>query len=148
MLIGLTVLADGTDYSSAMTCFFCGRPPWQHWCNEHQGTGCYIQHCCFHHNLLPPMYLNRHTIFSHHPFVKPCFAGDPSLSIIHHPSWHENPITKCPNKVRRQRLRPTGVHTHKEVFENYPGLFSRPSELDAMAKTLDKEGRMSESGLQ
>ena len=50
-----------------------------------------------------------------------------------------NALNHCPGQVRRQRLRPTGNHTHKDVFENYPGLFSLTSELDAMAKKLDKE---------
>jgi hypothetical protein len=41
--------------------------------------------------------------------------------------------------VRRKRLKDTGFHEHKDVFENYPGLFVLPSDLDAMARLLDKE---------
>ena len=54
-------------------------------------------------------------------------------------AWHKNTLANCPKQVRHHRLRPTGAHTHKEVFENYPGLFTLPSELDEMAQMLDKE---------
>lgn len=68
----------------------------------------------------------------------PIFAcGLPSSS--HALPFRNDALSECPKQVRRHRLRPTGPHTHKEVFENYPGLFNLPEDLDAMAKKLDRE---------
>ena len=128
---------DGYYYYLAMTCIHCGLPLWQHWFDGRHGAACCAVLLRFHRDLLPPAYLNQHIIYSHNPFVTPIFAGDGSSSYMH--PLFKNALSKCPNQVRRHRLRPTGPHTHKEVLENYPGLFSLPSELDAMAKKLDKE---------
>jgi hypothetical protein len=68
----------------------------------------------------------------------PIYAGDgPSSSFM--PPLQKTALSKCPNQVRRHRLRPTGPHTSKEVFENYPGVFSLDADVEAMAKKLDRE---------
>jgi hypothetical protein len=72
---------------------------------------------------------------SPHHFVATCFSCAPFL----HPAVRVHALTHCPKQVRRKRLKDTGLHEHKDVYENYPGLFILPSDLDAMAGLLDKE---------
>ena len=68
----------------------------------------------------------------------PIHAGDsPSSSFVS--PLRKTALSKCPNKVRRHSPRPTGPHTSKEVFENYPGVFSLDADVEAMAKKLDGE---------
>ena len=56
-----------------------------------------------------------------------------------HPFWRIHALTSCPSQVRKQRLKATGNHEHKDVCDNYPGLFHLPSELDAVGAKLDEE---------
>ena len=104
-----------------MTCFCCGLPPWQHWFDRARGVSCCVP-LCYRYGLLPlTSNLNRQYIYSHS--VKQRLTD----------------LVNCPNQVRRQRLLKTGAHTHKDVYENYPGLFSLKTELDAVAANLDTE---------
>ena len=53
---------------------------------------------------------------------------------------HLTALTECPHQERRHhRLRPTGPHTHNEVFKNYPRFFTLPLELDAMWNLIEKK---------
>jgi hypothetical protein len=115
-----------------MTCYGCGFPPWQHWFNP-RGEAC----CCsFHQRSSDYMNTNsKQQTHSPHHFVATCFSCAPFL----HPAVRVHALTHCPKQVRRKRLKDTGLHEHKDVYENYPGLFILPSDLDAMAGLLDKE---------
>jgi hypothetical protein len=115
-----------------MTCYGCGFPPWQHWFNSMGEACCCSLHQQNSHYWTPTLQQQTH---SHHHFVAPCFSYAPFL----HPAIRVDALNKCPKKVRRQRLKPVKNHEHKDVFENYPGLFTLPSDLDAMAALLDKE---------
>ena len=103
------------------TCYYCGLPPWQHWFDRARGVSCCVP-LCYRYGL-PPItsYFKRQYIYSHN--VKQRLTA----------------LANCPNQVRRQRLRQTGAHTHKDVYENFPGLYTLQTELDEVAETLDKE---------
>ena len=118
--------------SKAMTCCGCGYPPWDHSFNV-WGDAC----CCLLHQHVGD-HLNasyKQQTHSCHHCVAPCFSFTPFL----HPAVRVHALTHCPKQVRRKRLKETGPHERKDVFENYPGVFSDPSDVDAMAGMLDKE---------
>jgi hypothetical protein len=113
-----------------MTCDRCGVPLWNHRLNEQGATDCYntgglAVNTGGHHQIM----------FSHSECLTTCFPRGPFV----HPYWRINALTSCPFQVRRQRLKATGNHEHKDVYENYPGLFNLTSELDAMGEKLDEE---------
>ena len=72
---------------------------------------------------------------SHGTSIPSCYSNIPFV----HPFWRIHALTSCPSQVRKQRLKATGNHEHKDVYENCPGLFHLPSELDAMGAKLDEE---------
>lgn len=118
-----------------MTCYGCGFPPWQHLFNS-LGEAC----CCSFHQLnnhCLTTTFNQQTHSPHH-FIAPCFSHAPFL----HPAVRIDVLTHCPKQVRRKRLKDTGVHEHKDVYENYPGLFTNKEDLDTMAAKLDKERKV------
>ena len=117
-----------------MTCYGCGLPLWQFWLNDRREKCCWCLRAPS--SNFVPQNFERQTYSPYH-FVPPPFVGRPypvtALRI--------NALTQCPKQVRRKRLKEAGDHEHKDVYENYPGLFTEPAELDAMAKFLDNERR-------
>jgi hypothetical protein len=116
-----------------MTCYGCGYPPWEHSFNAWGDVCC----CLLHQHIGYPFNTNykQQPHHSRHRYIAPCFSFTPFL----HPAIRVHALTHCPKQVRRKRLKETGPHERKDVFENYPGVFSDPSDVDAMAGMLDKE---------
>jgi hypothetical protein len=112
-----------------MTCGDCGLALRKHRLSD-QGT-----HCCLGNPDGAADGDWRKKMYSHRQSIPPCYSNVPFV----HPFWRINALTSCPTQVRRQRLKATGNHEHKDVYENYPGLFNLPSELDAMGAKLDEE---------
>ena len=115
-----------------MTGFSRGLPPWQPWWNL-QGV---TQQSCFGAANSDPFNSNlARRPYSNYPIVPPSFARAQFFNT----SLRINALTHCPQQVRRRRLKETGMHGQKDVYENYPGLFREDEDLKAMAILLDKE---------